>query len=172
MVTQPGAGPHIATSQGKHRCVKSRIVISKKVQTNCQHRRRIVFRVGPCRLLALVVRVVAVIVAALATVNSASAPAGTWPSIQTRTNARIAAERADAPPVATPESSRLDFLILDRRGVRSRAVSLAEMRSPSATDGASSESSPLNAAASPPLRRSGGLSTTKRKPHRRSRDGS
>jgi hypothetical protein len=60
------------------------------------------------------VGVVAVIVAEAATANSASARAGTSPSIQTRTNARIAPEREDAPPVATPELSRLEFQILDR----------------------------------------------------------
>jgi hypothetical protein len=65
----------------------------------------------------LVVRVVAVIVAEVATVNSASALAGTSPSIQNRTNARIAAERAGAPPVATPGSLRLDWLMIDRDGV-------------------------------------------------------
>ena len=68
--------------------------------------------------------VVAVIVADPATANSASALAGTSPSIQTRTNARIAAGLADAPPVATPESSRLELLILDRCGGRCRAISV------------------------------------------------
>jgi energy-converting hydrogenase Eha subunit A len=63
---------------------------------------------------SLVVRVVAVIVAAMAIVNGVSALAGTWPSIQTRRNARTAPEPADAPPVATPGSSRLELLIFDR----------------------------------------------------------
>jgi hypothetical protein len=60
------------------------------------------------------VGVVAVIAADLAIANSASALAGTWPSIQIRTNALIAAAREDAPSVVTPESSRLEFQILDR----------------------------------------------------------
>src|ERR1035438_5962206 len=68
--------------------------------------------------------------------------AGTSPSIQTRTNARIAAELEDAPSVATLESSRLDFLILDRRNGRCGRYPLAEMRSPSATDGVPSDCSP------------------------------
>ena len=97
--------------------------ISEPREHDLRRRRRIVSKECPCRLLALVVRVVAVIVAALATVNSASAPAGTSPSIQTRTNARIAAGLEDALPAATPGSSRLDLLILDGRGGRCRTVS-------------------------------------------------
>lgn len=58
--------------------------------------------------------VVVVIAAEVATVNAASALAGTSLSIQTRRNAQIAAGRDDAPPVATLESSRLDFLIRER----------------------------------------------------------
>jgi hypothetical protein len=60
------------------------------------------------------VGVVAVIAADLAIANSASGLAGTSPSIQKKKSARIAVERADAPLVATPESSRLAFPILDR----------------------------------------------------------
>jgi hypothetical protein len=62
----------------------------------------------------LVVEVVAGIAAEVAIANSASAPVGTSPSIQTRPNARIAAGLADAPPVATPELSRLESLMIDR----------------------------------------------------------
>jgi hypothetical protein len=68
------------------------------------------------------VGVVAGIAAEVAIANSASALAGTSPSIQTRRNAQIAAEPADAPPVVTPESSRLESLMIDcwvkRGGVR------------------------------------------------------
>jgi hypothetical protein len=97
--------------------------ISEPREHDFQHRRRIVSREYPCRLVALVVRVVAVIAADLATVNSASALAGTWPSIQIKKSVRIVAGLADAPPVATPESSRLDFLLLDLCGCRFGPVS-------------------------------------------------
>jgi hypothetical protein len=69
-----------------------------------------------------------VIVAERATANNASAPARTWPSIQTKKSARIAEERADAPRVATPKSSRLEFLILDRHGVRRQTVTPERFR--------------------------------------------
>jgi hypothetical protein len=69
---------------------------------------------------------VAVIVAEQATANNASALAGTWPSIQIKKSVRIAAVLADAPLVATPESSRLELPMIDRSWCRSRAVSLAE----------------------------------------------
>jgi hypothetical protein len=60
------------------------------------------------------VGVVAVTAADLATANGASALAGTSPSIQTKKSVRIAVELADAPPVATPELSRLELLMIDR----------------------------------------------------------
>jgi hypothetical protein len=59
------------------------------------------------------VSVGAVIAADLATANGASALAGTSPSIQIKKSARIARELADAPPVATPELSRLAWLMID-----------------------------------------------------------
>jgi hypothetical protein len=55
--------------------------------------------------------------------NNASALAETWLSIRIRTNDRIAAGLADVPPVATPESSRLELLILDRRSSPCMALS-------------------------------------------------
>ena len=57
--------------------------------------------------------VVAGIAAEVAIANSASALAGTSPSIQTRRNAQIAAEPEDAPLVVTPELSRLDWLMIN-----------------------------------------------------------
>ena len=84
------------------------VSIKKKAHTNRPHRRRIVSRECPCRLVAWLVVVFAVIVAEVATVNNASALAGTWLSIQTKKSVRIAAAREDAPPVVTPESSRLE----------------------------------------------------------------
>ena len=60
---------------------------------------------------------VAVIVAGPANAKRASAPARKRPSIQTRRNARIAAELVCVPlaVIARVESSRLDFLILERQ---------------------------------------------------------
>ena len=58
--------------------------------------------------------IVAGIAAEVAIANSASALAGTSPSIRTRRNARIVAALEDAPPVATLELSRLESLMIDR----------------------------------------------------------
>ena len=61
--------------------------------------------------------VVAVIVAGPANAKGASALARTRPSIQTEKNARIVVDLACAPlaVIARVESSRLDFLILERQ---------------------------------------------------------
>src|SRR5258708_1126421 len=89
---------------------------------------RIVSREYPLCLKDYLVGVVAVIAPERATASGASALAGTSPSIQTRTNARIAVGLAYGPPVATPESSRLDWLMIDRSWWPMRSISTCRTR--------------------------------------------